>query len=321
MIRSAAIRRAATLATALLAALLLAGCATPEVASLQQHWPETLPASAAIGNVPFYPQEEHQCGPAALAMAASAAGVPLRPEQLTDQVYLPERKGSLQLEMFAAGRRYGLLAYQLKPALETLLQEVAAGNPVIVLQNVSFSFAPIWHYAVVTGYDRSGNTLTLNSGRTRNMELSLFVFERIWKRADNWAMVLLAPTRLPATAEPVAYASAAAALERNAPTAAQAAYAAGLKKWPTDPILMLGAGNTAYSLGELDAATQAYRQLTQLKPEFADAWNNLAQTLLDKGRTEEASAAIDHAIALGGERLPRYRELQNEIQSSLQAAR
>jgi hypothetical protein len=33
------------------------------------------------------------------------------------------------------------------------LREVAAGNPVLVLQNLSFAWAPVWHYAVVMGYD------------------------------------------------------------------------------------------------------------------------------------------------------------------------
>ena len=32
------------------------------------------------------------------------------PEQLSSQVYLPERKGSLQIEMAATARRHGMLA-------------------------------------------------------------------------------------------------------------------------------------------------------------------------------------------------------------------
>ncbi len=316
MIRNPPRRSAASIAAALVCSVaLLAGCATPQVASLQQRWPEALPASALIAGVPFYPQEDYHCGPAALAMAAGATGARLQPEQLADQVYVPGRQGSLQVEMYAAGRRHGLLPYKLQPDIETLLQEVAAGNPVIVLQNLSFSFAPVWHYAVVIGFDRDANILQLHSGRTEKLEMSLYTFERTWARADKWAMLLLPPTRLPASAEPDAYAASAATLERVAPAAARTAYATGLEKWPAHRTLWLGAGNAAYSLGQLDAAIHAYEKLTSLHPEFADAWNNLAQALLDKGRVNEAAMAIRRAVALGGARLPKYLDLQKQIQA------
>lgn len=317
MRRGLTVRRAPAIVGALiLLALLLTGCATPQMAALER-WPTGLPESAQISNVPFYPQDEYQCGPAALAMAASAAGVQLTPDNLVDQVYLPGRQGSLQIEMLATGRRHGLLTYPVKPNMEALLHEVAAGNPVIVLQNLSFSFAPVWHYAVVIGFDRVSNMLTLHSGLTERMEMSMFTFERTWARGEHWAMLALPPTRLPATAEPESFAASAAALERTAPRAAQTAYATALKMWPTHRMLWLGAGNTAYTLGQLDAALQAYQKLVGLHPEFADAWNNLAQALLDQGKVREASAAINQAVTLGGGRLPRYLDLQKEIQAKL----
>lgn len=296
--------------------LLLTGCSTPQMTSLER-WPADLPASAQINNVPFYPQDDFQCGPAALAMAANAAGLRLTPDELVEQVYLPGRKGSLQIEMLATGRRHGLLSYAIEPTMEALLREVAAGNPVVVLQNLSFSFAPVWHYAVVIGFDRSNNTLTLHSGLTERMEMSLFTFERTWARGEHWAMLTLPPTRLPATAEPDSYAASAAALERTAPRAAQAAYATALQAWPAHRTLWLGAGNAAYTLGQLDAARQAYQKLVSLHPEFADGWNNLAQALLEQGRVSEASQAIGQAVSLGGGRLTRYLDLQKKIQAKL----
>jgi tetratricopeptide (TPR) repeat protein len=296
--------------------LLLAGCATPQMASLER-WPADLPESAQLNNVPFYAQDDYQCGPAALAMATGAAGLQLKPEDLVEQVYLPARKGSLQIEMLATGRRHGLLSYTIAPNLEALLREVAAGNPVIVLQNLSLSFAPVWHYAVVIGFDRAGNTVTLHSGLTERMEMSLYTFERTWARGNHWAMLALPPDRLPATAEPNSYAASAAALEKTAPRAAQTAYASALKVWPAHRTLLLGAGNTAYTLGQRGDALNAYQTLVKLHPDFADGWNNLAQTLLDQGRAREAMQAISQAVSLGGGRLPRYLDLQKEIQAKL----
>lgn len=295
------------------AVLLLGGCATPQVAMLDARWPTELPAQVELADVPFFPQEDYECGPAALAMVAHAAGVDVTPDALVDQVYLPGRKGSLQPEMLAATRRQGLLAYPLKPKVEDILREVAAGHPVLVFQNLAFSIYPVWHYAVVMGFDRERHVLLLHSGRTARMEISMFAFERTWARGQYWAMLALKPGQLPATAEPLAYTAAAATLERTDARGAQQAFAAALQRWPDDRAALLGAGNTAYALGQRDAAAKAYRQAVLKHPDFADGWNNLAQVLLELNRRQEASQAIARAVALGGERLPAYLALQAKI--------
>jgi tetratricopeptide (TPR) repeat protein len=295
------------------AVLLLGGCATPQVAMLDARWPTELPAQVELADVPFFPQEDYECGPAALAMVATAAGVDVTPEALVNQVYLPGRKGSLQPEMLAATRRQGLLAYPLKPKVEDILREVAAGHPVLVFQNLAFSIYPVWHYAVVMGFDRERHVLLLHSGRTERMEISMFAFERTWARGQYWAMLALKPGQLPATGEPQAYTAAAATLERTDARGAQQAFAAALQRWPDDRAALLGAGNTAYALGQRDAAAKAYRQAVLKHPDFADGWNNLAQVLLELNRRQEASQAIARAVALGGERLPAYLALQAKI--------
>ncbi|MCU6432387.1 PA2778 family cysteine peptidase [Undibacterium sp. Jales W-56] len=296
-----------------LAVLTLAGCATPQMLDLAGHWPADLPAQTEMKDVPFFPQEEFECGPAALAMVLQAAGVQVTPDALVGQVYLPGRKGSLQLEMLVASRRNGVPGYVISPTIEALLREVAAGHPVLVFQNLSLPVYPVWHYAVVIGFDRARNQLILHSGRTARAEMSLFTFERTWARGDYWAMVALAPDRLPATAEAERFAASIAALERSNPLAAQTAYATALKKWPDHRTLLIGAGNTAYALKLLPLAADAYRATLQMHPDFADAWNNLAQTLLDLGQRQEAATAIAHAVALGGVRLPQYLSLQRKI--------
>jgi len=55
--------------------------------------------------------------------------------------------------MIAAARRNGFVAIELAPNLSDLLAEIAAGNPVVVLQNLALDWYPAWHYAVAIGYD------------------------------------------------------------------------------------------------------------------------------------------------------------------------
>jgi tetratricopeptide (TPR) repeat protein len=296
------------------AALCLGGCATPQVSRLAEHWPDGLPERVLLDNVPFIAQEDYECGPASLAMILQSAGLPVSADQLVEQVYLPGRKGSLQIELLAASRRHGLPGYVLATDVSAVLREVAAGHPVLVFQNLSLPVYPVWHFAVVVGYDRARNLLILHSGTTRAMETSLFAFERTWERSAYWAMVALPLTQFPTTANSEDMAKAIAALERVQPKAAQTAYSTALRQWPVQRTLMLGAGNTAYTLGQLEVAQRAYQATTQAHPDFADAWNNLAEVLLQQGHMEQARTAINRAVALGGVRLPQYLELQRKIE-------
>ncbi|MGA0025572.1 MAG: PA2778 family cysteine peptidase [Burkholderiales bacterium] len=299
--------RAAVATAALLSFFLLAGCAAPQTGALRMQVPAGLPAQAELAAAPFFPQEEYQCGPAALATVLAYSGAAATPEVLVPQVYLPGREGSLQTEMLAAARRHGRVAYRLEPRLENLLLEVAAGNPVIVLQNLAFDFAPLWHYAVVVGFDRKRDEIVLRSGVTRRLTMSLSTFERTWARGGHWSMIALPPTHLPQTAVEGDYIVAVAALERVSATDARTAYAAALERWPANPVARIGIGNAAYARGDLVAAEAAYRRATIDHPRNGDAWNNLAQVQFELGRKKEALDAARQAMALGGPRAAHYR--------------
>src|SRR3970282_196279 len=113
----------------ILAALLLAGCAAPQVSALVARPPADLPAAAEIASVPFYAQEDYQCGPASLAAVLPHRGGDATAESLVPQVYVPARKGSLQAEMLAAARRHGLVAFQLAPRRPAIVRRGGPGQP------------------------------------------------------------------------------------------------------------------------------------------------------------------------------------------------
>ena len=282
-------------------ALSLSGCAGlwPQTAKLAEARPEGIPERVELSQVPFYPQKEYQCGPAALATALVASGVKVTPEELVPQVYLPARKGSLQVEMLAAARRHGLVAYQLAPSFEDLLREIAAGTPVIVLQNLALGEG--WHYAVAVGYDLPKGELVLRSGETERHVLPFGVHETVWKRSNYWAMVALPPGRISATADEARWLSAIAALERaGGAAAARTAYGAFLERWPANAGASIGLANTLYAAGELRQAEAVLREAERRDPASAIVLNNLAQTLSDQGRDEEALPFIERAAAAGG---------------------
>jgi hypothetical protein len=280
--------------------LLLAGCATQTHDLLRQS-AGGLPRRAELASTPFFPQERYQCGPAALATALSASGFSATPEALVAQVYVPAREGSLQPEMLAAARRNGAPGMTIPPRLSALLEEVAAGSPVVVLQNLSLPIAPLWHYAVVIGYDLDQEEVLLRSGTTQREVMKMATFERTWARSGYWAMVTPAPGRLPRSVEEGVAADALVAYEKSArPAQAHAAYQAALGRWPRNLTLRLGAGNTAYAMGDRGQAAEAFRQAAEHHPESAPAFNNLATVLAEMGRYEEARSAARQAVALGG---------------------
>lgn len=258
--------------------------------------PADLPRSAELGATPFFPQTAYQCGPAALATALGAAGLTADPAALAEQVFLPARTGTLQIEMIAGARRQGAVATRLPAALAPLLREVAAGHPVVVLQNLGLSFAPAWHYAVVVGYDLDAGEVLLRSGTTRRQALAMRTFEHTWVRAGSWAFVALPPGRWPVTADEKSVVEAAVGFERaGTPAQAQAAYRSALVRWPDSLPLRMGLGNTLHAGGDKAAAAAVFRE-AGTRHRSAPAWINLASTLLELGDAAGARDAARQAL-------------------------
>lgn len=296
--------------------VLLAGCAT-QTYSLLHETPGGLPRRTELADTPFFPQQRYQCGPATLAMALRNAGVSIMPGALVSEVYVPQRKGSLQVEMLAAGRRNGAFTVTIPPNLESLLNEVASGNPVVVLQNLGLSWLPLWHYALVVGYDLDRSEIILRSGTTRRLVMLMSTFEHTWERSGYWGMVALPPGRLPKTAQEAPTVAALMAFEKdNSAALARKAYAAALKRWPHNLLLLLGLGNSAAAEKDYSAAADAFQTATKIHPDSPPAFNNLAVMLGKLGRYGEAKQAAEKAIALGGP----WRDAAMDTLQSIEAA-
>jgi len=256
-----------------------------------------------IDSTPFFPQTAHQCGPAALATVLSASGVETSAEALTHEVYVPGLEGSLQAELMAATRRHGRIAYPLEPALPALLRELELGTPVLVLQNFGSASNPLWHYAVVIGYDRARDQFLLRSGDEQRQDLAARRFLGTWERADDWAFIALVPGTLPADPGAARYLAAAAALEAlGNPAAVTPAYEAAVRRWATDPLAWFALANNQQALGRLPAAEGSYREVLRLAPAQLAARNNLALLLAQRGCGAEALATLAPArtAAAGG---------------------
>lgn len=292
---------------------LLCGCASFESGRLLQADSLNVPPRNEIGNVPFFPQTDYQCGPAVLAMALEWSGVQTAPATVAPEVFTPSLKGSLQTAVVSASRRHGRVAYPISQ-MDTLIQELAAGHPVIVLQNLGLSWIPVWHYSLAVGYDLNDRLMILHSGKTARKLLSLEVFRRTWARSDHWGLLILPPETLPVTAQENAYISAVIGLERAQRwKEALKGYITALNKWPSSYTAHIGMGNCYSAVGDLKGAESVFRGMTFRFPDKGAAYNNLAQVLAEQHKYPEALAAIQSAIHIGGPFVDEYQKTFEEI--------
>ncbi|MCE9683161.1 PA2778 family cysteine peptidase [Halomonas alkalisoli] len=280
--------------------MMLAGCATtPQLADATE---AALPMRAMIDGVPFHAQREYQCGPASLAMALNSQGVDVTVDTLIPQVFIPDREGSVQPEMLATTRRHGVIPYVLNNTFDALLTEIAAGHPVVVMQNLSLPAWPMWHYAVAIGYDREAGEMILHSGEEAERIESFKRFDATWARSERWAFVALPPGQLPEDIGAFRALDAIASFEQvQGPQAALPAWEALVSRFPTSAMGHFALGNARHVTGDRDGAIEAFRAAVRHDGRLAVAWLNLGLSLRNRGDDEEAHQALSRAAEIPGQ--------------------
>lgn len=308
---------------ALLALCVVAGCAAPpppaSTAAAARTAPSgtSLPASALVQGVRFYPQADQQGGPSVLAMAVTFSGIQAAPDDLAPVLSAQGRPTSLQAEMQKAAHRIGLFAVPVTE-LGAILRELAAGNPVVVFQNAGHEPAPSFRFALAVGYDLDTREIVLHSGAEAGLRIGLDRFERYWARAGRWAMLVLPPGKLPVSAPEPALNNAAIALERAGRSqAATLSFSAILLRYPDNLVSMVGLGNARFAAGDAIGAEAAYRQAVRRHPNAAVAWNNLAFVRAEMGDLNEALEMATRAVSLGGPNADTFAETLEAIRARL----
>jgi hypothetical protein len=243
---------------AILSAGLLAGCTlVPEAlddptADLAPGRPEAV----RLSGVPFHPQKGFHCGPASLASLLQWTGVEVTPEQLEGRFF--GEPADLRPDLMATVRGFGRFAYPVTGA-EALRAEIAAGHPVLILENLGVAKEPLWNCPVAVGFADGGARILVHGGDDPDKVLSRGLLERLWSDTDQWAMVVLRPGDLPATAQAETMVAAADGLQKvGRYWEAVMAYDAILSQWPGDASALMGLGASLYMLGDTTGAAQAY---------------------------------------------------------------
>ena len=275
---------------ALCSAIIISGCATGDFHDSSL---EGFVGPVELTAVPFYPQSRFQCGPAALASVLNYSGLDIDKEQLAGDIYIPGRKGSLQVEIIAAIRRYGRVPYIYEGNLQSILVQLQEKRPSLVLLNLGLKQFPVYHYAVVVGYQPESDEIILRSGTDARRLMGRKMFLSSWNRAGNWALVVLPAGVLPRGVNAESYLEAIIALEAGGQwQAVEMGYLAVLQQQPENLLARFGLANSLRMQGNLEAAVIEYEKLLNLDGDYKPGLNNLADTLLQLGRCQEAAALL-----------------------------
>lgn len=248
-------------------------------------------------DIPFFAQKDLQCGPAALAMVLKSQGVETDPDTLAPQIYLPDRRGTLQLELVGAVRRHGLIPYVIDPKPDALVAQLVEGRPVLILQNLGAGPVDRYHYAVVVGI-LPGKKVVLRSGSERRLVMNEDRFVWSWQKAGTWGLVTLRPGEIPTDADPDRYVREVFLLENLGQwEVAEQGYQAALSHWPHHFTALFGLGNALLVKKEYGKAEKIFKKLLEQQPDNPAVLNNLAEAFQRQGFQEEALTTIDQALA------------------------
>ncbi len=173
----------------LVLSLLLASCATaPSFKSLEP----TLEANGHyIPNVPFIPQVESRCGPAALTMVLNFWGTKLSELEVESQTYVPALHGALISDLRDYAQRQGFRATVYSSSLDDLRDRILKNEPLILLLDLGFGFYQKPHYLVAIGYHEGKKVLIAHSGRAENQVIPWDKLASEWARMNFLALLVL----------------------------------------------------------------------------------------------------------------------------------
>ncbi len=144
-----------------------------------------------IDGVPFFPQEEYQCGPASLAGVLNYYGWKGSPADIAAEIFSRQAGGTLDMDMVFYAQKKGWRAEKYRGSFEDLQAQIDSRRPLIVLIDQGFWVYQSHHFMVVVGYDE-GN-IVVNSGKEERKFMSRDSFLKTWEKTKFWTLRVTPP--------------------------------------------------------------------------------------------------------------------------------
>lgn len=149
------------------------------------------PSVCKIDGVPRIKQLHNYCGPAALASVFCHYGENATQEDVGKVVYDPVGCATNGADMLLYARNKGYAAYSWNSSISDVKDKLAAGIPVLTLQQNSLKDTS-GHYRVLTGYDDVHcKYFVMDPYYDEITELSYEQCEKLWKPMGYWALMVV----------------------------------------------------------------------------------------------------------------------------------
>ncbi|TAN61711.1 peptidase C39 [bacterium] len=137
-------------------------------------------AGRVIDNVPFFPQSDYMCGPAALASVMGYYGGNDGISDVARQVYQERLKGTLPIDLAIYAKERGFEVNYYSGGLDDLKEKLSAGVPLILFLNLGFKSYPVGHYITALGYNDNLKVVLAHSGIVKE---DVFTYKKL---LDAW---------------------------------------------------------------------------------------------------------------------------------------
>ena len=255
------------------------------------------PAAVALPGVPLLDFGDDDCGAGSLATILGYWEISASIDELAAELPTVRRGEVLSVDLLLAAREYGLEARWTSGDQATLVSEIRAGRPVIVLLRVANgpgSRIDYHHYVVVDGVDEALDTIRVLFGDGVARWVPFPRLEKAWRPTEH-ALLRALPREesVDARGRRGLEAEAAGRFE-----AAAAFYRKAVDVEPRSTVVWTDLGNALTAAGAPVEAERAYRRALSIDPGAIDALNNLAWLLVEqRGDLAEAErlarAALD----------------------------
>jgi ABC-type bacteriocin/lantibiotic exporter with double-glycine peptidase domain len=146
-------------------------------------------AAATVLAVPFVPQREDTCGPAALAMVLRYWGRPVLHDDLAADLVDPALHGSAGSALGEVARRSGLAAIAFRGDASALRRSLDRGRPVIVAWGLGRGR---FHNVVVVGFE-GADPVVHDPARGAERRIPRARFDELWAAAEHWTLLVAPP--------------------------------------------------------------------------------------------------------------------------------
>lgn len=154
--------------------------------------PERPPGGLYIESVPFFPQDEYMCGPAALASVMGHYGARSGMDEVAREVYSERLRGTLPVDLLIYAREKGFDAKYFKGSMADIRESVGRGEPLVLFLNLGYGFYPVGHYIVVVGVDEASSTVFAHSGTEKEKAYTFRELDRAWSKT-GYSTLLVRP--------------------------------------------------------------------------------------------------------------------------------